>query len=120
LTKRHKSITSGVGVSTDDDHNPSVYLFDKRLNLKKVETYLLKVDEEIFEVKKSIKKCEEKIDQASESIADGMMLKYWIKKETDLRKKETDLRKEKADLMVLWTKEGGIAASTKPSGALTL
>lgn len=122
MTKRHKSITSGVRVSTDDDHDPSVYLFDKRLNLKKVETYLLKVDEEIFEVKKSIKKCEEKIDQASESIliADGMMLKYWIKEKAVLRKKEADLRKEKADLMVLWTKEGGIAASTKPSGALIL
>ena len=112
-------------MSTDD--SDAVYPFDKRFN--NLKTNLLKVDEEIFEVEKSIKKCEEKIDQASESITNskGIMQKYWIKKEADLRKKEADLRKEKADLrkekadlMVLLTKEAGMAVSTKPTGALML
>ena len=106
-----------------DDYG-AVYPFDDRFN--KLKTNVLKVDEEIFEVEKSIKKCEEKIDQASESItnAKGIMQKYWIKKEADLRKKEAqlreekaDLRKEKAGLMVLLTKEAGMAVSTKPTGA---
>ena len=119
MTNRHENITSGVGVSTDD--YDAVYPFDERFN--NLKTYLLKVDEEIFEVEKSIKKCEEKIDQASESItnAKGIMQKYWIKKEADLRKKEAQLREEKADLRkekaVLLTKEAGMAVSTKPTGA---
>jgi len=122
LTNRHENIISGVGVSTDD--YGAVYPFDKRFN--NLKTNLLKVDEEIFEVEKSIKKCEEKIDQASESItnAKGIMQKYWIKKEADLRKtkaqlreEKADLRKEKAGLMVLLTKEAGMAVSTKPTGA---
>jgi hypothetical protein len=129
LTNRHENITSGVGVSTDD--YDAVYPFHKRFN--NLKTNLLKVDEEIFEVEKSIKKCEEKIDQASESITNskGIMQKYWIKKEADLRKtkaylrkkdaqlreEKADLRKEKAGLMVLLTKEAGMAVSTKPTGA---
>ena len=103
----------------------SVYPFDKRLNLKKVETNLLRVDKEIFEVEKSIKKYEEEIDQASENTtkAKGIMQKYWIKekdlrkKDADLREKKAKLREEKAGLMVLLTKEAGMAVSTKPTGA---